>query len=76
MIDYEKLNIALCPGTIMSQNDGDIHYIGANQLASLYGLDIKKCKVIGHQEASSFKSKGYLILYPQYDGDYDFLGKI
>ena len=35
----------LCPGWVRSRTDGDAHFIGARQLAHLYGVSMAECLV-------------------------------
>jgi hypothetical protein len=62
----------LHPGYVTSPNDGDRHYIGARQLADLYGVRLSECVVIdperprislGHGDLSA-----YLHLFPSAEG--------
>lgn len=36
----------LCPGWVRSRTDGDAHFIGARQLAHLYGVPFRDCYVM------------------------------
>ena len=64
----------LHPGEISSKTDGDIHHITAPELARLYGIDYKKCRVI--YDSDPEKNRGYtnnpehVHLWPTYSGDY------
>ena len=64
----------LFPGEMKSKADGDMHYISAPELARLYGVDYRKCKVVYQDSESSVR--GYrkcpndIELYPRYSGDY------
>ena len=71
----------LCPGWVTSRTDGDRHYVGASQLAMLYGVSMAECMVL--PDPSSFENAmrrsllldrmvhGELIpLSPRKDGDY------
>ena len=65
--------IILHPGYVVSRKDGDTHYINQYQLATLYGLDITKCIVMGDtpREQLGFRTQeGDIHLYVRYDGDY------
>ncbi len=61
----------LCPGWIMSKNDGDWHYIGAAKLAHCYGVNLRNCliKLPGQTLHPGFYT-GMVFLEPRYDGDY------
>lgn len=62
---------ALCPGAVRSATDGDWHYVGARQLAVLYGVDMRQCAVV-QGRGTLLGYTGYLIpLYPRADGDYN-----
>lgn len=71
----------LCPGEVTSGVDGDVHFIGASDLAALYGVSMRNCYVrpTGLDPASRMSraslmarvDRGELIaLHPRYDGDY------
>lgn len=36
----------LCPGPVISRVDRDWHYIGARQLAALYGVRMDECLIL------------------------------
>lgn len=68
----------LCPGYIISNYDGQQHYIGAMQLARLYGVDLRECEI--YEPAPWWPTSFYkwaeechrdlIKLRPRYDGDY------
>lgn len=64
----------LFPGEVVSETDGDIHYITAPELARLYGVDYKKCKVVYHDRVGSIRQyrlqPGEVALHPRSSGDY------
>ena len=63
----------LCPGIVMSRNDGKYHYVSASDLAHLYGIQISQCKVRPGQMIARFgwrPQSGVIELHPRYDGDY------
>jgi hypothetical protein len=64
----------LFPGEVRSKTDGDIHYITAPELARLYGVDYKKCKVVYRDKESSIRGyrpqMGDVALLPKSNGDY------
>ncbi len=67
----EKL-FALHPGWVQSK-DGDWHYIGARELASLYGVAWNRCIVVDVRRPASYKGfdlQKLTHLFPRYDGDY------
>lgn len=66
----------LCPGTVQSMHNGELHYISAKRLAELYGVARHECVVFvpsslcpSIQEADALYP-GLIHLHPQYDGDY------
>lgn len=69
-----------CPGYITSRTDGDRHYIGAGQLASLYRVSMSECEVTSDAEiqreshtmtaARRKRQAGLIKLGPRPDGDY------
>ena len=72
----------LQPGAVLSKVDGQVHFIGAPQLAQLYKVDPRECTVIrppeGDQPREGYvalmnqaRRDGLLVLTPRYDGDYD-----
>jgi len=59
----------LHPGFVRSRTDGGIHYIGAVELAQLYGLALRDCvvKIDWRNGEGRF---GEVHLYPRIDGNY------
>lgn len=62
-------------GYVRSTSDGDRHWIGAAQLASLYGLPPSKCVfIINHEALVEYRRAGEqpgdVHLRPRNDGDY------
>ena len=63
----------LCPGYVMSKTDGQYHYVGARDLARLYGVRIDQCEVRPERMIARFgwrPQPGLVELHPRYDGDY------
>ena len=61
----------ICPGNVISKKDGDEHYISAQQLIQLYGVNPKECKIINSvEEAAGLRGSEYIVLSPRYNGDY------
>ena len=63
------------PMEVISENDGDTHFITAGQLMKLYGVPPKEClvyndKLIGHV------IDGLIKLTPRADGDYSLTNAI
>jgi|GEM_PF-6969725 len=65
---YPHNYFIVCPGYIVSKYDGDEHFINAQMLIALFGVNPKHCKVVGpyndHFPAS------WPELHPKYDGNY------
>lgn len=66
----ETPRIFLHPGYVKSKNDGDVHFITAKQLATLYCVDINKCHVVYEGDPAIIPQYDDRHLYPRYDGDY------
>jgi hypothetical protein len=62
------IKYVLHPQWITSKNDGQRHFIGPKQLASLYRIPIAECIVAGD---FSSEKENLIHLYPSYEGDYD-----
>lgn len=56
------------PGFVISKNDGDRHYVTANQLIRLYGVNPRECLVAGR---TALPSDDLIHLHPQYSGNYE-----
>ena len=69
----------LCPGFVISKNDGDRHYIGAGKLARLYCVKIGDCLIDDTANAgihAILPEEGDIRLFPRRDGDYPALQRI
>ena len=69
---------AIHPGYIISQYDGDRHYVPFTDLAGLYGLDPKDCILWDINRVETYagrRPEDYIHLYPRADGRYPNLGK-
>jgi len=55
------------PGWIISQSDGDRHYIGFVQLVRLYKLDPRTCYLVDGTYGEREDDKHF---YPREDGNY------
>lgn len=71
-----KTRYILYPGCITSKNDGDLHYIGARQLADLYGIDFSKCTIVRSSTNGFVDRKNDIHLHPKHNGNYDMLRNI
>lgn len=59
----------ICPGWVVSKNDGDRHWIGYWQLIKLYGLDHRNC--IHEKYATRRELRENPQFHPRYDGKYE-----
>jgi len=59
-----------CSGNIISQNDGDIHFIPASRLPQLYGVKKEECYFPVSGELYKDFPDGLIPLYPRSDGNY------
>lgn len=70
----------LCPGAVRSRTDGQLHEVGARQLAMLYGVSMSECTVLPEPNSRNALLRIYLqdrlasgeliALRPRYDGRY------
>ncbi len=63
----------LCPGQVMSKTYGQYHYVGANDLARLYGVRMDQCEVRPSSPSARLgwrPKAGLIALHPRYDGNY------
>ena len=63
----------LHPGWVQSQSDGDRHYISAQQLCDLYGVNISQCEIYKNEPGVKYSVdewKRFKHLRPRYDGKY------
>lgn len=58
----------ICPGYVLSQSDGQTHYINAITLVRLYGLKMGEYVVKGRHYRHDMENLIYL--YPKSNGDY------
>lgn len=76
-----KPKYLLCPGYVVSRNDGQKHYIGAKLLAQLYRVRMQDCLVApdasqpgGQQRYDQLLAAAqmgeFVVLRPRYSGDY------
>ena len=66
----------LVEGFVTSKNDGDRHFISAEQLRRIYRIRKQDCDVVRYNEPHFMKEEKYSrnykkILYPRYDGVYE-----
>ena len=61
----------LVPGDVMSKADGQVRYVGAHALASLYGVRLRDVRSAPNElGARSAATQGYCLLRPREDGRY------
>ena len=68
-----RVKYLLCPGQVQSKTDRQYHYIGARELARLYGVSMCECKVIPERMFSRLgwrPPEGAIELHPRWDGNY------
>lgn len=68
------MKYALCPGFVTSRTDGDRHYVGAVNLAELYGVPMSECVIFDPDRphlAAGVKATGLIFLRPRRDGRYE-----
>jgi hypothetical protein len=65
---------AIHPGYVISDYDGETHYITVNKLATLYGLKPRQYIVWDDKRPETFvgrNKRDYIHLYPRCDGNYN-----
>jgi hypothetical protein len=61
----------LCPGWIISKNDGGWHYISAAKLARCYGVNLRDCLIELPRKSRRFQAHEKMVfLNPRFDGNY------
>ena len=71
----------LHPGPVRSQNDGQRHFIGAQQLARLWGVPYKHARIMDMERPETLGDTGFktepgdLHLYPNRGGNYRHIKK-
>jgi len=66
----------LIPGHVESKRDGQLHYIGASELARLYGVSIHECIVFIPERSDKLRGypKDLIRLSPDCHGRYNLTG--
>lgn len=72
----------LHPGYVRSKNDGQLHYVGAAQLADLYSVSLRECITYPQDGGTEGAIRrrlwrdpvGAIHLRPKFDGDYTLPG--
>ena len=70
------IKYVLCPGNVVSKNDGQVHFISAEQLASLYRVPMRECTVWDNllpYVTNTRNHAGLIALSPRRSGNYDDL---
>jgi hypothetical protein len=65
-----KVRYIIHPGNIISRKDGDEHFVGAKQLANLYGVNLAECIVADGVRDRGLDAGDYIHLGPRFDGEY------
>lgn len=68
-----RVKYLLCPGHVQSKTDSQYHYIGARELARLYGVSMYECEVRPERMSSRLgwrPPEGAIELHPRWDGNY------
>ncbi len=67
------IKYVVIPEVVISKNDGDIHYITAEQLIKLYNVDRNECIVLSNRERGRgfANTKKLIVLTPDPSGNYD-----
>jgi hypothetical protein len=59
----------LRPGPVRSRTDGQLHHVGARELARLYGVPMSEC-LVSRGDTRGLEFGRLIVLAPRYDGDY------
>lgn len=65
----------LCPGTVVSRQDGQTHHISAGQLARLYGVPLSQCVILTPnmpRMVNGVDTQTLIRLVPLATGDYRY----
>lgn len=70
-----RFDYVVLPGYVTSQNDGDRHYITAERLIELYGVDPRRCIVVDRSRPHMAQGIHWSLadlpqLKPRSDGNY------
>lgn len=68
-----EFRYVVVPAFITSKMDGDRHYIGADKLMRLYGVDPRECLILDYRGdiIEGTIPKDVIWLTPRYHGDYE-----
>lgn len=71
-----KKKYIICPGFVVSKNDGDCHFIDASTLMNLYKVNPMECIVNrDHDSIRGIDTTKLIWLSPRYDGNYQLVEK-
>jgi len=65
-----KKKYLILPDWVRSMHDGQEHFISADELVRLYGVNKAECQVCRSTLHSRISPPGLIVLRPRYDGDY------
>ena len=65
-----KLRYIIRPGWMVSQHDGQSHYITPQELVRLYEVDPRECVIVRPDHKIPREYMSLHILAPRYDGKY------
>ena len=63
----------IVPGWVTSKNDGDKHFISAERLIDLYGINPQDCRIFnddGKSHRGFIRKADEIILEPDFTGEY------
>ena len=69
-----KIKYVVFPGNVISKTDGQLHYIPAYDLISLYGVDPKECVIVSEEIDYRIYNKEIELLEhlcPDFEGKYE-----
>ena len=71
-----KKKYLVIEGEVCSQYDYQFHFINAETLIKLYGVNRKECVIVrAGQPVRGVDVSRLTVLRPRYDGNYDILNK-
>lgn len=65
----KEIKYLIKPGFVISENDGDKHFINSSQLMSLYRVKQSEC-LFYSKDMPKDMYEGLVVLEPQFDGNY------
>ena len=64
----KRVKYLICPGYVLSQNDGQTHYINSVTLVRCYRL--RRGEYVVKGEHKGYDVSNLIHLHPKYDGNY------